>query len=73
MNGSIIRQARKAKGLTQLQLADRAGTVQSVVAELEKGTRTSASLRTVKGLAAALDLKVDDLLSECQEAAHAVA
>lgn len=73
MNGTLIRQTRKAKRLTQQQLAEQAGTVQSVVAELETGTRNSASIATVKNLAAVLELTVDALLSEPEDAARAVA
>lgn len=73
MNGVLIRQARKAKGLTQQELADLAGVAQSVVAELESGTRKSASLATVKSLATVLSLTTDAMLSEPEDAARAVA
>lgn len=35
--GRRVRQARKAEGLTQVQLAKKAGVAQSTISELEKG------------------------------------
>ena len=64
MNGRLIRQIRKSKGWTQQQLATAAGVSQSVIAELESGTRSSASLVTLKRLATTLEVTVDALVSE---------
>jgi len=66
MNGDKIRQAREAKGLTQQQLAEAAGIVQSLISALENGTRKSARLSTLQVLAAALDLSISDLLANSQ-------
>lgn len=44
-----MREARKRGGLTQQQLAQRAGTTQSAIARLESG-RTSPSLEDVQRL-----------------------
>jgi len=71
MNGILIRQVRKSKGWTQQQLAQVAGISQSVIAELESGTRTSASLATLRRLATALNITVDALLAESVSASPA--
>ncbi|MBR9908395.1 MAG: serine hydrolase [Gammaproteobacteria bacterium] len=52
---------RKLKGLSQEQLADRTGVTVRTIQRLEKNEATP-HLRTVKLLAAALDIDVDDLL-----------
>jgi transcriptional regulator with XRE-family HTH domain len=39
-----IRSARKAKGLTQVDLAAAAGTKQSIISKLENGSRPSVEL-----------------------------
>lgn len=56
---ALIREARRRAGLTQRQLADRAGTTQSAVARWESG-RTSPDLSTVRRLVrlCGLDLEV---------------
>jgi len=50
-------EARKAAGLTQLQLAQRMGTTQPFVARLEAGN-TRPSLRTLERLAEATGLRL---------------
>ena len=50
--GSTIQQARRQAGLTQRQLADRAGTSQPAIARLEQG-RASPTIATLERLAAA--------------------
>ncbi len=49
IGGELVREARKRAGLTQQQLADKAGTTQSTLARLESG-RTSPSLEQVQRL-----------------------
>jgi transcriptional regulator with XRE-family HTH domain len=49
IGGELVREARKRAGLTQQQLADKAGTTQSALARLESG-RTSPSLEQVQRL-----------------------
>lgn len=49
IGGELVREARKRSGLTQQQLAERAGTTQSAIARLESG-RTSPSLEDVQRL-----------------------
>ena len=49
IGGELVREARKRSGMTQQQLADKAGTTQSAIARLESG-RTSPSLEDVQRL-----------------------
>ena len=49
IGGELVREGRKRAGLTQRQLADRAGTTQSAIARLEAG-RSTPSLETVERL-----------------------
>lgn len=52
---------RKLKGLSQEQLAEKTKVTVRTIQRIEKGS-VSPHLRTVKLLAAALDIKVDDLM-----------
>jgi transcriptional regulator with XRE-family HTH domain len=56
----LLLQARKAAGLTQRELARRAGTSQSVIARIERG-QASPSLDTLRRLlaAAGFELRID--------------
>lgn len=54
--GHLLRKARKAKGLTQQELANRAGIWQRTVSNIETGT-SGAKLDTIFDLLAALDLE----------------
>ncbi|OIQ59943.1 helix-turn-helix domain-containing protein [Neomoorella thermoacetica] len=54
---SIIEQ-RKLKGISQAELARKAGTRQSAIARLESGTY-NPSLRFLKKVARALDAKIE--------------
>lgn len=49
LGGDLIREARRRAGLTQVQLAERAGTTQSGIARWESG-RTDPSLEDVRRL-----------------------
>ena len=49
IGGELVREARKRSGMTQRELADKAGTTQSAIARLESG-RTSPSLEDVQRL-----------------------
>jgi transcriptional regulator with XRE-family HTH domain len=60
MNGShLVREARRRAGLTQAQLAGRAGTTQSAIARVESGT-TNPSMEHISDLvrACGFDLEV---------------
>ena len=58
-----IKEARKAVGLTQTELAERIGVSQSAVAQWETGI-THPSYATLRPLANALGVRVDDLVEE---------
>lgn len=64
MNGTLIRKAREAKGLSQRDLAQLAEVTQSLISFLESGERENASIPTVRRLARALDVSLEDLLTE---------
>jgi transcriptional regulator with XRE-family HTH domain len=50
MNGShLVKEARKRAGITQAELAERAGTTQSAIARIESG-RTAPSLERLSEL-----------------------
>lgn len=59
---SLLRDARRAAGLSQRALAARAWTSQSVVARIELG-RTDPSFRTLQRLLAAADFDLDVALA----------
>ena len=50
--GALLRDSRDAAGLTQTELASRAGTTQAAVARVERG-RVSPTIRTLQRLLAA--------------------
>ena len=62
-----LRELRERAGLTQAQLAQRAGLHISAVTRFEQGLREPA-LATAAGLAKALAVKVDDFLAEPTQA-----
>lgn len=61
-----IEQKRKAKNLTQKQLAEICGTSQNNISRYETGAR-SPSLKDAKVLANALGCSIDELLQEPEE------
>lgn len=64
MRGSdLIREARRRGGLTQQELAERAGTTQSAVARWESG-RTSPDLATVRRLVRLCGLELEVAIVE---------
>lgn len=58
--GGMITEARRHAGMTQKELAEKAGTVQENIARWEKGTRTPR-MSSLRKLAEALGCSVDDL------------
>ncbi len=57
-----LKDYRARRGLTQKELADKAGINRSYLASLESGIQSNTSIRTVEKLAKALDVTVVDLL-----------
>jgi transcriptional regulator with XRE-family HTH domain len=65
---SRVKAARIAAGLTQEQLAARAGVVTSTISKIERGVSDSPDLETLRGLAEAIGINVRELLPPLQEA-----
>ena len=59
--GENVRNARKAKGFSQEELALEAGMKRSYVSDLERGTR-NPTVRALGRLAAALEMEPGELL-----------
>lgn len=59
-----IKELRKARGLTQTELAERAGVSQQYIARLEKGNVKSPNLLNGLRLAAALGVEPEELISD---------
>jgi transcriptional regulator with XRE-family HTH domain len=60
--GKRIKQRREHRGLTQTELAKRAGLSRIYIAKLEAGERQSPSLPVLERIAKALGVKLVDLL-----------
>ena len=58
--GSLVRDARRHRGLTQQQLAERLGTSQSAIARIEQGGQ-NLTLELLGRLSAALDSELISL------------
>jgi transcriptional regulator with XRE-family HTH domain len=63
MGNDLVREARRRAGLSQRQLAERAGTTQSAIARLETG-RSTPSFDTVLRLVRLCGLDLDVMLVE---------
>lgn len=70
--GLRIKQLRKARGLTQQQLADMASMSRSAVAMIEKETRPANTIR-LNSIAAALGVNTEDLFDSSDESKAAEA
>ena len=62
--GSRVRDARKAKGLSQEGLARRVGMSLSAINQLERGISTDPHYSTLSGIADALGMSVAELVGE---------
>ena len=60
--GQLLKGLRDARGMTQMELARRAGVTQGYVTMIETGTRKSPSLPVLRRLAKALGVTVAALL-----------
>jgi transcriptional regulator with XRE-family HTH domain len=65
--GTILREKRRVAGLSQRQLADRAGVDFSYISKLENGRLPSPAAETVARLAEVLGCPVEDLLSAAKK------
>lgn len=63
MKNLNIHKLRKMRGLSQAELAERAGLSQPSIGAIEAG-RKSPTLRTLEKIASALGISVSDLLEE---------
>jgi transcriptional regulator with XRE-family HTH domain len=59
--GDRLRRARREQGMTQEELADRAGLSRELIAKIEQGRRQSVRLTTLTHLAQALDVSLSEL------------
>lgn len=57
-----LKAIRKSKGITQRELADKSDLSFSMVSKLEIGEQDNPTLDTIKKIAAALDVKVYELM-----------
>lgn len=60
-SGSKVRQYRDRRGMTQGELAEKAGVTQSFISDME-GNKKAPSTRTMILIAEALGVKLDALL-----------
>ncbi len=56
-----IRDIREARGLTQIQLAERSGLKQATISDLETGKIKSPSVETAMRVARALEVNLDEI------------
>lgn len=66
--GDIIRTARRAKGMTQVELAEKSGLSQRWVSDIERRDTRSPRLSTLRALAATLGLDLVDLVMAAEMA-----
>ena len=59
-----IKRLRKQHGLSQEQLALKAGITYSTLIKLESGTNTNPTVNTLQQIAKALNVTLDDLMKE---------
>jgi transcriptional regulator with XRE-family HTH domain len=69
MLATRIKAARKAKGLSQVDLAERVGTDQGHISRIENGAK-GASIEVLAAIAQQLDMTVSQLIGDDQRAAE---
>jgi len=57
-----VRKARKKAGLSQDKLAREAGVAYNTVVKIESGENKNPTIETLRSIAKALDVSVDDLI-----------
>ena len=60
--GQTIKRLRTQRGLTQAQLAERAGISQPYLSQLEAGAKERPAVQIVQKLAQVLGVKIENLL-----------
>ena len=65
--GEKLKRYRRGAGLTQVELAKRAGLAQSTVTQIEKGKITEPRPGTLRDLAEALGVSPMDLLDDLED------
>jgi XRE family transcriptional regulator, master regulator for biofilm formation len=60
--GEKVQRLRKERGMTQSELAERAGVSQAIISRLENKVRTNVNADVLKGLAKALGCTTDYLV-----------
>ena len=68
--GGVVRQLREARGWSQEQLAGQASLNRSYMGEIERAA-AMPSLASAEKLARALDVRLSDLISRCEQVASA--
>ena len=63
--GEIIRKYRKAKGLTQEQLAERAGSHWTYISEIENGHR-NPGVDVLRRIAGGLEISLSKLIADAE-------
>jgi len=61
--GQRVHAARLAAGLSQGQLAQRAGVAQAAISRIERGETREPGVLIMAGIARALDTSIDDLIA----------
>ncbi len=59
-----VKRYRAKKGLSQDQLARKAGVTYSTLTKLESGVNQNPKVKTLQQIAAALDVTLNDLMKE---------
>jgi transcriptional regulator with XRE-family HTH domain len=59
-----IKRYRNGKGLSQEQLAQKAGITYSTLAKLESGVNQNPKVKTLQQIARALEVSLDDLMKD---------
>lgn len=61
--GAAVRQIRKSKGVSQVELAEKIGVSQAMLCQIERGTK-SLSLPLGVDIAKALGCTIDDIIND---------
>ena len=59
-----IKKFRKQRGISQEELARKAGVTYSTLIKLESGSNKNPTVKTLQQIAQALDVTLDDLVKE---------